>query len=117
MAGAGGDNFPELFCCFMDVSFFSPVVPGDSNATANPVRGYALELAQKKGRGKRQFRRVMKNAVFQIIHLWLLFSICLTSYESNMTAVRENFESRIVSGSNGITSINRYELLHLHCTL
>ena len=93
------------------------MVPGDANATATPVRGYALELAQKKGRGKRQLRRVIKNAVFQIIHLWLLFSICLTSYESNMTAVRENFESRIVSGGTGIAKINRYELLHLHSTL
>ena len=104
--------FPNCLTNFVDNSFSSPVVPGDANATAIPVRGYALELAQQKGRGKRQLRRVIKNAVFQIIHLWLLFSICLTSYEFNMTAVRENFESRIVSGSDGITKINRYEPLY-----
>ncbi len=87
---------------------FSPVVPGDCNITSEPLRGYALEIAQRQGRNKRKLRKLLKKCFFQFIHLWMVLSICLTSYESNMATVKKNFESRLATGSSGFDSVNRF---------
>jgi len=84
-----------------------PVIPGDRSASSEPVRGYALELAQKQGRGKREIRRIVKNLAFQVVHLWLVLSICLTSYESHMSNTRRQFEANMFPGKQGIREIDR----------
>ena len=85
----------------------SPIVPGEPNATAEPLRGYALEVAQKQGKSKRRLRKVLKNLLFQFLHLWIILSICLTSYEKNMAAVKGDFKSRLDVGKFGISSVKR----------
>ena len=91
-----------------EILFYSPVIPGDPSATSEPVRGYALELAQKQGRGKREIRRIIKNLAFQIVHLWLVLSICLISYESRMSYLKRGFEAELFPGKHGILEIDRY---------
>ena len=50
----------------------------------------------------------MKNFFFQIVHLWIVFSICLTSYDAHMPTVKREFEAVMFPGRNGIQDINRY---------
>eukprot|EP00794_Sanderia_malayensis_P008787 gene8787-9725_t len=91
----------------LDYSDFvmSHVVRGDSSATSKPLSGYALEIAQRQGKNRRKLRKLLQNCFFQFIHLWMISSICITSYDTHMVITTDNFKSRLDTGSSGYTSV------------
>ena len=94
---------------FVFIPMSSPVLQSGffTGPVIKPVRGYALEIAQKQGQKRRRLRNLIQEAIFQFLHIWIVLSICVTSYESHMVEVRRSINTRFSCGTTSINNVQK----------